>query len=305
MKGKLFFWGSFLIFLGVLLLLNNFKILHLELSEVLDWWPILLIIWGVALLKIPIILKNILFALTGVLLALFLFIIFSYGNEFIESITGPGPVAFEINDTDTDGCSSLQDKTDDKITNAKLNFSGGAGSFNFETTNEYLYDISSGHSNCEIISDSPNDSTIVLSYDFAGSGIQGKINSNNKLAIYNYPKWDVDISAGASKINLNFVDLKIKNLNIDAGASNSNIKLGANLPLSKVTINCGAATFNIEVPINAGCSVQGDMALSKVNFEGMKRNSAGVYISDNYYKSANKIDFYIDGAISKFNISRK
>ncbi len=303
MKSKLFFWGSFLICLGTLLLLNNFDLIDFNMPNILNWWPLLLIIWGVALLKVPVILKNILFSLTGVLLALFIFVIFSNSVKFVGNITGPGDIFFiALND---DGCESSQDKTDDKITNAKLNFSGGAGSFKLATTNEYLYNISSGDLNCNVETDTPNDSTVVLNYDFAGSGIQGKSHQSNKLEIYDHLQWDIDLSAGASKMELNLEDLKIKHLNIDAGASNTSLKLGAKLPQTKVIINCGAATFNIEIPSSAGCSVQGDLALSKTKFEGMKLNSSGVYITENYYNSPNKIDFYIDGAISNIDIIRK
>lgn len=302
MKGKIFFWGTFLIFLGLFLLMNNFGIFKVNFTEILDWWPIILIIWGIALLKIPDVLKNILLALSGLLFSLFIVTAFSTGSNFVGSITSPGDVIFDV---DTEDCVKQQEKPDDKIKRAKLNFSGGAGSFNFGTTDDFLYKIESGFENCEVDTDQPNDTTLVLNYSVGDGNINGSNSRYNMLYIYSQPIWDVDISAGASKMDINLKELKMENLSIDAGASTITISIGEIVQNCKVSINCGAATFKIIIPKNSGCSVQGDMALSKVNFEGLDKNSAGVYITDNYYNSKNKIDFYIDGALSNFNIIRE
>ena len=300
MKSSLFFWGSFLIFLGTFLLMNNFGIFEFSFSEVVDWWPLMLIIWGVSLLKVPQIVKNILMALSGVLLSLIIVTLFTSGFNFVDNFTGNIDIS-----SNTNNCTNYSDKPADNLKIAKLNFSGGAGSFNISDTDEYLYYLNSGSDNCVIDSDYPNDSTVVLNYSVGeGEKISGA-SRYTKLQLSNQPNWDIDISAGAANLKVDFQNLKLANLNIDAGATNADLTLSAKLPITKVNISCGAATFKIKVPKDIGCSVQGDMALSKTKFTGLTKNSAGVYISENYYESINKIDFNIDGALSKFDIERK
>jgi hypothetical protein len=300
MKSSVFFWGAFLIFLGIFLLMNNFGILNFQFDEIFDWWPIILVILGVALLKLPDIVRHLLMALSGILLSLFIVALISNGLNFFDDIRAN----IEFSE-DEDNCTKYfeSSKTDYKI--AKLNFSGGAGHFSFGSTDDNLYYLTSGYNNCDVDTDEPNDSTIIINYTFGDSeSINTTSARYSKLLLLDGPVWDIDISAGASKLDLDFSNLRVNKIKIDAGASNATLKLSADMPMTKVSINCGAATLNIEVPENAGCSVQGDMALSKINFIGLNQNSSGTYISDNYYKSNNKIDFYIDGAISTIKIVR-
>lgn len=298
MKSALFFWGTFLIFTGVLLLLNNFNLLTADFSELVGWWPLLLVIWGAVLLKIPELAKNILMALAGVLSAMIIITFISGGISFVDSFKGNKD--FE-NET-TSNCNRSEAVPAKGIKDAKLNFSGGAGKFVVGSTDEYLYKINSGSALCDIDIDNPDDTTIVLNYSFVDNDGGGRY---SKIEVYDMLDWDIDISAGASSLILNLNELKVKSLSIDAGASNATIKLSADFPITKVKINCGAATLEIEIPNDAACSVQGDMTLSKTNFAGLSMNSSGVFISDNYYQNVNKIDFYIDGTLSNISIIRR
>lgn len=71
MKSSTIFWGVFLISLGILLLLRQFGIWDVDLGDMFDFWPSLLIIWGISLLKIGDLAKQILIAITALLLAVF------------------------------------------------------------------------------------------------------------------------------------------------------------------------------------------------------------------------------------------
>ncbi|MDT3739606.1 MAG: DUF5668 domain-containing protein [Candidatus Kapabacteria bacterium] len=301
MKSGVFFWGTFLIFLGLFLLLDNLGVMTIGFEEVFDWWPLILIFWGISFLKIPEIMRNIIMALSGVLLALILIsFIAGYCNLFDHVST-----KINIMDDAKINCTSYDDKSGPEIKNAVLIFSGGAGKFDFAGTDDYLYHLNSGSGYCQVVTENPNDSTVVINYSHGEGDNISSSSRYTKFQLFKNPVWDLEISAGASKINMDLNNLKIANLDIDAGAIDADIKLGALVPMTKVTINCGAAKLKIEVPESAGCSVQGDMALSKTQFKGLTRNSTGVYISENYYKSVNKIDFYIDGALSKIDIQRK
>jgi len=68
-KGTLF-WGFLLISIGLLLLCDQLYN-NLNLMFVFRLWPLLFVIWGTALLKIPDLIKNIMSALSGVVLAFF------------------------------------------------------------------------------------------------------------------------------------------------------------------------------------------------------------------------------------------
>ena len=72
MKPSGIFWGSFLVFLGIFFLMSNFELLNFESNYIFKFWPVILIIWGAALLKIPLMVKGILAGLSGLLVALLL-----------------------------------------------------------------------------------------------------------------------------------------------------------------------------------------------------------------------------------------
>ncbi|MBI5323909.1 MAG: hypothetical protein HZB41_01280, partial [Ignavibacteriae bacterium] len=71
-KTKSIFWGVFLIFLGIFFLMNELNMWNYDLSVIQYFWPLLLVIWGISILKIPGIAKKILASLAAILLALFI-----------------------------------------------------------------------------------------------------------------------------------------------------------------------------------------------------------------------------------------
>jgi hypothetical protein len=71
MKSSKIFWGVFLVSLGTLLLIRQFGVWDVDLGDLFNLWPSLLIIWGVSLLKIGEIAKLSLIAITALLLAVF------------------------------------------------------------------------------------------------------------------------------------------------------------------------------------------------------------------------------------------
>lgn len=303
MKNKYIFWGSFLISLGLLILLKNFSLYIFNSSMILTWFPLLLILWGISLLKISELFKSIIISLTGIFTALVIMAFFTKGNEVYTDFKNN--IIINDNDFDENGnCTSFEKDIEPAIKYAKLNFSGGAGKFDFNSTGEYLYYLKSGSEDCDVVIDKPNDSTLVINYSFD----ENSNPSTNRYLQFDLNKsliWDINISGGAAKMDLDFSKIIVSHLNIDVGASDTELKLGDNIKQSKVNINCGAANFKIEIPNRVGSSIEGDMALTKYDFKGIKKNSAGVFISNNYYKSNNKIDFYIDGTLSKVQLTRK
>ncbi|GAB1371867.1 DUF5668 domain-containing protein [Candidatus Kapaibacterium sp.] len=302
MKAKVVFWGTFLIFLGLFILMYNFDIFEFKLSEILTWWPILFIFWGALLLKLPEIVKQLIAAVSGVLLSLIIVVFFASGIGFVNDFSPS--IKVTTGDSTDEVCEEKADRLEEKVKYGRLNFSGGAGKFTIASNSDYFYKINSGTKDCVINIDRPDDSTAVLNYTFGEGTASANSNRTTRVEVDENLIWDMDLSTGAAKMIVDLAKIRLSELNIDAGASDTEIYLGETNSLTKVNINCGAAKFKISVPKNMGCSVQGDMALSKKIFEGLKENSAGVFISDNYYSSKGKIDFYIDGAISTIVINR-
>ncbi len=71
MKKSTIFWGVFFIGLGVLLLLRQVGIWDGYLDGFLHFWPVLLVIWGITLLKIGDMAKLVLTTVSALLLSLF------------------------------------------------------------------------------------------------------------------------------------------------------------------------------------------------------------------------------------------
>lgn len=73
------FWAVFLICFGGFWLMYNFGMATFRFGKVVDYWPILLILWGISFLRVPLWIKIVLSASAAVLLALLL-IAFIFGT---------------------------------------------------------------------------------------------------------------------------------------------------------------------------------------------------------------------------------
>lgn len=307
MKASNVFWGTLLILTGCYFFIDNIIGINLDFSFIFDYWPLLLVIWGLSILKIPQLAKNGLNALTALLVLLMLLGVFTEVKDFDIH---DHKIDLNIENHDDVGYERIESENlslpfDTTIKSATLNFSGGAGEFKIGGSTSDLINIDASSSESSLdynIEGADNSADIRFRFDsdrkiinnWSGSREAGiKLNLN--------PDWNIDVKIGAGEFKSDLSLFKIKALSLKSGAADVFLKLGANLPETNLKVTAGASNIEILVPENAACEIHSNSTLSNTEFPGFKKNK-GKYYSENYDSSKRKIIIELDGGVSNFEV---
>lgn len=303
MNPSRFFWGTLLILFGAYFLLMNFDLIKFDLSFILDLWPLLLVLWGISLLKIHPIIKNILAGISAVLFVLIIIAFFSKlwhwdWNYSTEENKRSRTVQSEHH--------KLLMDTSYKFVEFSLN--GGAGEFCIDDTTSELVDILTEGAVSSLNfnrADSISNNTIVFNFDDKNNFFKNiHSNRNADLKFNTSPVWKFDFNLGASEFNADLAYLKTREVNIKAGAADVFLKLGNHFNETYLNIDAGASDINIEIPSGSGCRIESKTGLSGENFDGFVSKGNNIYESDNYNNAKDKIFINISGGISDFNVTK-
>jgi hypothetical protein len=304
MRSSSIFWGIFLIFMGIFVFLGQFGFWSHDLGYLFNLWPLVLVLWGVSLLKIPYIVKQILSGVSGFLLALF--IIASLHHSWFNS--------FEFcSDDEQKGTTYFNNKNNFLSEEYKSNYQyaslaidGGACSFNFSKTDKKLIEAYSSmplrYFNIESNEDS---NSINLNLQMKLGKVFWKKHQDNQVSVKLNPNpiWDFDFNIGAVEFDCNLSNFKVRNITIDAGAADIELTLGSLWNETNVTVETGASNVEITIPQSAGCKILANTGLSGKDFSGFQEID-GNYFTPGYDKSLQKIIINISGGISNFTVHR-
>jgi hypothetical protein len=304
MKPSSIFWGSLLIFLGIFILLSNLNLFNLEISEIVKYWPLLLIIWGVSLLKIPNILKLILSSFSALLIALIIISAFSSTSKAICNFNFVSEKNFDNVDYKNMKITNLA--YDSNYKNLVFNFSGGASSFKISDSEDDMYVIKAHINDFQVNSNAIDDSTLNIDFESGGNEIQFGKNQKrfSEIKLNKNPNWKFNVNCGASKLEMDLSKLKTKYMEFDVGAAKVDLTVGDLSDSVSIFIDCGAAKFNINLPIESSCRIVTNTALSQNSFPGFIHTGDGDYLTENYGKTGKHIYIEIEGALSSFKINR-
>ncbi|MBC8335589.1 MAG: hypothetical protein ISR59_11960 [Anaerolineales bacterium] len=263
MKTKSVFWGGLFILAGLLLLFNNLGFLNINVWELI--WPTFIIAMGV-------------------------FTLWSAKR---------GPEALDVEDV-----SILLDGT----RQGKMSLAFGAGQVhvNGKTGDDELLNgtFSGGveyHTNKD--GDFTDLSIKNATTDFFQTIMPWTWGAREwKFGLSKLISWQLHFEMGASDMQIDLSELRVEELEIDTGASNTKIVLPANAGHTHVDLSGGAASVHFEVPEGVAARIQVDSGLASIdiNRERFPR-VGGYYKSDNYDTAANKVDISADfgaGALS-------
>ena len=291
MKNKVII-GLILVTIGVFLLLANLGIInHDVFYNVLNLWPLLLIVIGI----------NILFrnsrVVSYIAWGLFFIIIIIYGiytqNNLETTELSTDTVVMERRsetryaNLDLDlGASRLSiDSTEDELLLGNLR--GRRLNYNERYSNgKEKVDIDFESQSFNFTNLQEHDAT----YDFY---------LNSEII------WDLDFDLGALSGKLNFEDIPTRSIDLDTGAASLTIILGDKHDLD-FSIDSGASTIDIIIPEDVGLRIEMDTGLSSDNIDELNLIYNGdYYISSNYDSAGTKINIDIDSGVGKINFSYK
>lgn len=259
------FWGTMVILLGVMLLLNTFGILKVNAWSI--FWPILLVIIGIWFLVGPI-----------------------FFNKKIESQHLSVPLG---------NASALEVKV--KHGAGRLNISPSpfgspdalAGDFvgGVDQTSEM------NGQKMTVNLKTPGD----LFWGFTPfSGFEGftwdmTINRDTPVSLV--------IQSGADEAHLNLREMKVTDLKIETGASSTRVILPASAGLTHGSIQTGAASLHLQVPegVAGRFSIKHGMAGINVNSSRFIKNG-DAYETPGFLSSPNRVDLVIETGVGSVDI---
>lgn len=320
MKFDKIIWGVLLLFIGGVLLLDNFNVIEFYWRNVWDFWPVFLIILGV----------NVLFnrnnSQTGSVISLGILVIalcflFVRGQERPERgfwwNHGRNNVDVHIDSDDNDNDGNYSKLhfaeplvTGDTVKKTILNLSGGGTSFELkgETDSLFSADVRKRFGNFSLsktTTDSVN-TLVFRTHDKKGNRSWSIGDGGNNVAIFlnTAPVWELQMNMGAGEIDFDLSNYKVRTVNFDGGAAELKVKLGDLLPITDVNVKTGVADVKINIPEGSGCRIKTKTGLSSRDFTGFTKISDGVYETPNYKTSTKKIFINFDGGLSSFEVDR-
>ena len=130
-----------------------------------------------------------------------------------------------------------------------------------------------------------------------GRGLDWSFGLNREIPL------SLDLETGASDMRLDLTDLRVTDLRLQTGASETKLLLPANAGHTRVNINAGAASVKVRVPsgVAARIRAKGGLAEIKVDRNRFPR-AGGVYQSPDYDTAANKVDIVIEMGVGSVNV---
>jgi len=311
MKLDRIMWGIVLLFIGAVLLLENFGIIDFYWRSVWRFWPIFLIIAGI----------NILFSksksqLAGVVsiavLVITLGVLFFKGQRapgggrVIEDVTGHHDTPNPAPDTLNEQHLALPYEADSIAKRTILNISGGGTSFELKGATDSLISaiVNQQGEKFSLVNSLSKDSITTLSLKMGGKGKWNAGGNDVGIWLNTRPTWEFQVNMGAGEVKFDLKDYKVREFNFDGGAAALEVKLGSLLPIADVNVKTGIAEVKINIPTESGCRIRAKTGLSSKEFTGFTKLSDNIYETPNYKESKNKIFINFDGGLSSFEVNR-
>ena len=313
MKKSNVFWGSFFIVLGAMFLLRQLGMLPSDFCGLMSWWPLLLIFFGISLLKVHDYIKTALAGAAGILAALILYSAITH--DWIDEVFGDADFDMVFSESYLDDSLSYRSgffentfsKTfSDKYEYATLNVSAGAGSFFLgDVTEENLIDVYSkmniSHVDVDIASDS---NKVYVDLDMSLHNGRHIRKNSSRVRLNTSPIWDMNFETGASQMKCDLSEFKVRRLDIEAGAANIEMKLGDLTDTIYVEIEVGAAHIKLLIPKTSACEIEAeDFVLTSFDFDGFIKEE-DYYRTQNSDSTSKKIFIKFEGAIASFEVER-
>jgi hypothetical protein len=115
--------------------------------------------------------------------------------------------------------------------------------------------------------------------------------------------WQLKFEMGASDAQVDLTDVRVTDLKVETGASNTEITLPANAGHTHVDLDGGAASVSFTVPEGVAARIQVDSGLSSIDIDRTRFPRVGNYYkSDDYETAANKVDINADFGAGSLSI---
>ena len=116
---------------------------------------------------------------------------------------------------------------------------------------------------------------------------------------------NLKVEGGAARMRLDLSALKVESLELDAGAADIDIVLGALVPNVTCDIECGAAAMDITIPSVSGLRLYRDGVISRLSDNDLNLVDRGSHSeTEGFSDSAVKIEMRVNSALTSLRLRR-
>ncbi|OGU55028.1 MAG: hypothetical protein A2V66_07775 [Ignavibacteria bacterium RBG_13_36_8] len=297
MKTGQLFWGMFFLALGALILFTKYDIIISNWDFVWDLWPLLLVFIGLMVVTKNTIVKPIISLLFGIFIAVVIFGTFYNLFGFIE-----------CNEDYDYSISKVYEENYNGSEFANLEVKSGAGTFYIQRPTDLLvHGTGKGNFADYNFYTYNRDNTAWVEFNLRNkhfSIFDGKIRNFLEIELNEKPVWDLKLDIGAARAKFDLSPFKIRDIDLNTGATSVYIKLGNLYDDVNVSVEMGAASLIFDIPKESGCKLTGKMFLMSKDLDGFIKRDKRYYETPNYEDAENKIDIDIQGGVSSVEINR-
>jgi len=273
---------------------------HVDLGKFYHYWPLSLILIGLAVLSKNNYLKLTFSALSGFFFALVLFSFFARSW-----------MPWDDCDNNVHTFSTTEQFTepyDAKIKTVTASFKLGAGRIEVRGNDSNLVTVKSGGmKNLFSVDTDKQDDNFDFEVGMEHVNINLNDNHQRKLEVgfNNKPNYSFDFELGAADVDLDLSPLKIESVKLSTGAASCTLQVKEIAgDTMNINVEAGAATVRLVVPKDAGVQIKRETALASTHFDGFTEVSDDLFQTENFSSSKKKIFINMEGGVASFYVSR-
>lgn len=289
--------SSFLVGLGVFLLLDRLGYAPAQWLLFGRLWPVALVFLGLWVLDRGRRFKQVPLFLLGLVLAAFV-------GSFFDWITGESVATSASIHTGEEFTRPFTEG----IRRGTFRLESGAGTFSLEGETDRLVSATvQGNLGHYVMTadrlDQSEDIRLVQegkrhSWLFSRSGNRVDLKFNPTIP------WDFRFSVGASRLTLDLSSYRVERVSIESGVSDIRLRLGDKYSDTRCAITAGASTIRVFIPWSSACEIDVDAPLSHKNFKDFQKTPEGTYRTENFNTAAARVFVSLEAGVSSLTVTR-
>jgi hypothetical protein len=291
------FWGLLFVLVGSLFLLDNFNILEVQLDNIWQLWPLLIIGAGISFLN----LRGIWWKVVSIVLVLATIGLVGF------VMTSQNGLQFGQAKSQVHSETKVK-RENDEIKKFDLNIETGAIGLKVGSQTGADFATATLDSNRRLTlktdTQTSND-TQKTTISTKGNGfVWNTLGNTLNVRLSQSVPTKLLLDTGATSINADLSLVRLTDLTIDTGASSVDAKIGNKEANVTITIDAGASSITLRVPKETGVRVKHDGGATKIDFDDVDKKDNDIYESSNFSSAAQKITIKSDTGASTFTIRR-
>ncbi len=144
----------------------------------------------------------------------------------------------------------------------------------------------------------PGDFIFPVGWTAGQQGLNWNVYLTNEIPL------QLRVHSGACEARLDLTDLKVTELNIETGASSTDVKLPQAAGFTRVVVKSGAAEVKLHIPQGVAASIRESSGLAGIKVDTNRFPQDGhTYQSADYNTAANKVEISYEGGVGSVDIN--